>query len=73
MLICAAGEGWYQEEGKAAVSLQEGSVVYIPAGVKHWHGAKADSWFSHIAFGVPGDDTKNEWLEPVGDGEYEKL
>ena len=39
MLICTAGEGWYQEEGKEAVSLQEGSIVYIPAEVKHWHGA----------------------------------
>lgn len=40
LLICTAGEGWYQEEGKAAVSLHEGSVVMIPANVKHWHGAK---------------------------------
>ena len=49
LLLCTAGEGWYQEEGQAAVSLHEGSVVMIPANVKHWHGAKTDSWFSHIA------------------------
>jgi len=73
ILICTAGEGWYQEEGKEAVSLQEGSVVYIPVGARHWHGAKADSWFSHIALEIPGDDRKNEWLEPVGDEEYKKL
>lgn len=73
LLICTAGEGWYQEEGKAAVSLHEGSVVMIPANVKHWHGAKKDSWFSHIAVEVPGEHCKNEWCEPVSDGEYAKL
>ena len=71
--VTFAGEGWYQEEGKAAVSLHEGSVVMIPANVKHWHGAKKDSWFSHIAVEVPGEHCKNEWCEPVSDGEYAKL
>ena len=65
LLICTAGEGWYQEEGKDAVSLTPGMVITIPAEVKHWHGAKADSWFSHIAVEVPGENTSNEWLEPV--------
>ena len=58
LLICTAGEGWYQEEGKAAVSLYEGSVVMIPANVKHWHGAKKDSWFSHIAVEVRGEHAR---------------
>ena len=73
LLLCTAGEGWYQEEGKAPVSLHEGSVVMIPAGVRHWHGAKKDSWFSHIAVEVPGEDCANEWCEPVTDEEYSKL
>jgi len=73
ILICTAGEGWYQEENKEAVSLSEGSVVYIPAGVKHWHGAKADSWFSHISVEIPGVDCSNEWLEAVCNEEYNKL
>ena len=73
LLICTAGEGWYQEEGKEAVSLTPGTVITIPAEVKHWHGAKADSWFSHIAVEVPGENTGNEWLEPVDDEAYEKL
>lgn len=73
LLICTAGEGWYQEEGKKAVSLHEGSVVMIAANVKHWHGAKKDSWFSHIAVEVPGENCKNEWCEPVSDEEYENL
>lgn len=73
LLICTAGEGWYQQEGESAVSLNEGSVIMIPANVKHWHGAKADSWFSHIALEVPGEECKNEWCEPVSDEEYSKL
>ena len=73
ILICTAGFGWYQEEGKDAISLKPGTVVTIPANVKHWHGAKKDSWFSHIAIEVPGENTKTEWCEPVVDQEYDKL
>ena len=73
LLICVDGEGWYQEEGKPAQSLSIGDVVTIPANVKHWHGAKADSWFSHIAVEVPGEDCRNEWCEPVSDTEYNAL
>ena len=73
MLIGVAGRGWYQEEGKAAVEILPGTVIHIPAGVKHWHGAAADSWFAHLAFEVPGEKTSNEWLEPVTDEEYGKL
>ena len=73
ILICTAGNGWYQEEGKDAISLTPGMVITIPANVKHWHGAKKNSWFSHLAVEVPGVDTKTEWLEAVTDEEYNKL
>lgn len=73
ILLCTAGSGWYQAEGEAPVSLEPGSVVEIPAGLKHWHGAKKDSWFSHLAIATPGEDTWNEWLEPVADAEYTAL
>lgn len=73
MLVCVGGRGWYQEWGKPAQRMLPGDVVHIPANVKHWHGAAADSWFSHLAFEVPGTDTSNEWLEPVGDEEYDAL
>lgn len=73
MLIGVAGRGWYQEEGKPAVEILPGTVVHIPANVKHWHGAAADSWFAHLAFSVPGEKTSTEWLEPVSDEEYCKL
>ena len=73
ILICTDGYGWYQEEGKEAVSLEPGTVITIPANVKHWHGAKKDSWFSHISIEVPGENTSNEWLEAVGDDVYNNL
>lgn len=73
LLICTAGEGWYQEEGKEAVSLTPGTVITIPANVKHWHGAKKDSWFSHIAVEVPGENTSAEWLEAVSEEDYNAL
>lgn len=73
ILLCTAGRGWYQEWGKPARSLQAGDVVHIPAGVKHWHGAAADSWFAHLAVEVPGEDTRNEWLEAVSDEAYAEL
>ena len=73
MLIGVAGRGWYQEEGKPAVEILPGTVIHIPANVKHWHGAAADSWFAHLAFELEGENTSNEWLEPVTDEEYNKL
>jgi quercetin dioxygenase-like cupin family protein len=73
LLLCTAGEGWYQEAGKPPVSLVPGSVVMIPANVRHWHGAKADSYFAHIAMSVPGEECSTEWCEPVTDAEYNTL
>lgn len=73
MLVGVAGRGWYQEEGKEPVEILPGTVIHIPANVKHWHGAAADSWFAHLAFEIPGDDTSNIWLEPVADQDYNRL
>ena len=67
ILICVAGRGFYQEWGKEAVEMLPGDVVNIPVGVKHWHGAAPDSWFSHLAVEVPGKDTRTDWCEPVSD------
>jgi len=70
ILVCTAGEGWYQQWGEEPVSLSEGSYVFIPPEVRHWHGAKADSWFSHLSIEMPGTETSNEWLEEVSDEHY---
>ena len=73
ILVCVGGRGYYQEEGKPAVEMNPGDCINIPAEVKHWHGAAPDSWFSHLAIEVPGEETSNEWCEPVTDEEYGKL
>ena len=73
ILICVAGRGYYQEWGKEPVEMHPGDCINIPAEVKHWHGAAPDSWFSHLAIEVPGEETSNEWCEPVTDEEYGKL
>lgn len=73
ILICIAGRGYYQEEGKEAVEMKPGDCVNIPAEVKHWHGAAPDEWFSHLAIEVPVEKTSSEWCETVTDEIYEKL
>ena len=73
MLICVGGHGWYQEWDQEAVEMTPGTVVNIPANVKHWHGAASDSWFSHLAIEVSGEDASTEWLESVSDEAYSKL
>ncbi len=73
MLLCVGGRGFYQEWGKEPIEMTPGTVVNIPANVKHWHGAASDSWFSHLAVEIGGEDTSNEWLEPVSDEEYGRL
>lgn len=73
ILLCTSGRGWFQEWGKPARSLNPGDVVHIPAGVKHWHGAAKDSWFTHLAVEIPGENGTSEWLEPVSDEDFAKL
>lgn len=73
VLICVGGRGYYQEWGKDAVEMMPGTIITIPEGVKHWHGAAPDRWFSHLAFEIPGTELSNEWLEPVSDEDYGKL
>lgn len=73
ILLCVGGKGYYQEWGKAPILMQPGDCVNIPPEVKHWHGAAPDSWFSHLAIEVPGENSSNEWLEPVENAHYHNL
>lgn len=73
ILLCTDGRGWCQFWDEEARELHPGDVVFIPAGVKHWHGAARDSWFSHVAFEAPGTDCSNEWLEAVSNEQYDVL
>ena len=74
VLICVAGQGWYQEWGKPAVKMTPGTVIAIPAEAKHWHGAAKDSWFQHLTYLTSAQEgASNEWLEPVSDAHYLSL
>ncbi|MDO4670309.1 MAG: cupin domain-containing protein [Aerococcus sp.] len=69
LLLVTGGLGWYQEEGQPARALKPGDVVVTKDGVKHWHGAAKDSWFSHIAITAGSA----EWLEAVNEEDYQAL
>lgn len=73
ILVCVGGRGYYCEWRKEPVEMNPGDCINIPAGIKHWHGAAPDSWFSHLAIEVPGENCFNEWLEAVSDEQYKKL
>ena len=74
VLICVTGRGWYQEWGKPAVPLTPGTVIEVPEGVKHWHGAAANSWMQHLALHKDVQEgASNEWLEPVSDEQYKSV
>ncbi len=73
LLLCTAGAGWYQAKGEAPVALRPGSVVVIPAGVEHWHGAAKDTPLAHIALELPGTDCRTEWCREVTAEEYDCL
>lgn len=73
MLICIGGKGYYQEAGNEPVEMTEGTVINIPANVKHWHGAASESWFAHLAIEIAGENASTEWLEPVTDKDYNSL
>lgn len=73
MLVGVAGKGWYQEADKPTRPILPGTVIHIPANIKHWHGTAADSWFAHLAFEIPGEDIANEWLKSVTKEAYDSL
>jgi quercetin dioxygenase-like cupin family protein len=73
ILLVTGGCGWYQMWGNPAQMIKTGDVINIPAEVKHWHGAAADTWFAHVAISVPAEDASTEWLEEVTNDHYVKL
>lgn len=73
MLIAVGGRGYVQLEGQDPVELLPGDSFFVPANTKHWHGAAPDSWFSHLAFMVPGEGQENVWDEPVDEDFYKSL
>ena len=69
-LIVTAGTGWVQEEGGEKIAIKPCDVISTPPGVKHWHGAAAESSMSHFAITPARDGNVVEWLGPVTDEQY---
>ncbi len=72
LLIVVGGEGLYQERGKSARHIKAGDIVEIAPNIEHWHGATANSWFSHLATNGSPALNENKWLEAVTDEDYKK-
>jgi quercetin dioxygenase-like cupin family protein len=70
VLIVTDGTGWVQEEGGAKREIKPGDVIWTPPGVKHWHGATADSAMRHIAISGMVNGKNVDWLEKVTDEQY---
>jgi quercetin dioxygenase-like cupin family protein len=70
ILVVTAGLGYYQEKGRAAQLLRAGDTVSIAPGVVHWHGATANSIFTHLAINPNASQGVADWLQPVTDEEY---
>lgn len=74
ILLGTGGVGYYQEEGKPAQIIREGDVVECPEGVRHWHGAAPDSWFSQIViYDAEYTPEHNLSEDPVTDEHYDNL
>ena len=73
ILLITGGRGWYQEWGKVPQALKPGDYVNIEPGVKHWHGAASDCWFSHLTVENHNEDARLEWFEPVTDVYFFKV
>ena len=71
-LVVTAGVGWVQQEGGPVEEIRPGDVVWIPPGVKHWHGAAATTGMTHIAITESLDGKSSQWMEKVSDEQYHK-
>jgi quercetin dioxygenase-like cupin family protein len=66
-VIVTAGTGWVQQEGREKQEIKPGDVIWIPPGVKHWHGATATNGMTHIAIQEQVDGKNVDWMEKVSD------
>ncbi|MGX9119270.1 (R)-mandelonitrile lyase [Mesorhizobium sp. BHbsci] len=71
-LIITAGLGWVQREGGPVEEIRPGDVVWIPPGMKHWHGASPTTAMTHLAIQESLDGKPVEWLDHVNDQQYRK-
>ena len=70
ILVITSGIGQIQQWGGEIIEVRPGDVVWFPAGVKHWHGAKENNAMSHISIVANSDRGTAEWMEKVNDKQY---
>ncbi len=70
ILIVTAGSGWVQRWDGARQEMKPGDVIWIPPGVKHWHGATTTTAVTHFAIQEHEDGKVVDWLEKVSDEQY---
>lgn len=71
-LIVTAGTGLVQHWGGAIQEIRPGDIVWIPPGVKHWHGAVPTAGMTHVAISEAQDGKTVDWLEHVSDEQYRR-
>ncbi len=69
-LIVTAGAGRVQQWGGPVQTIRAGDTVWIPPGVKHWHGAAPTTAMSHIAIAESQEGKVVDWLEQVSESQY---
>src|SRR4028118_1862993 len=69
-LIVTDGSGWVQQWDGQIQEIRPGDVVWIPPGVKHWHGATATTAMTHIAIHEALNGSPVDWMEQVSDEQY---
>jgi quercetin dioxygenase-like cupin family protein len=70
-MIVTAGCGLVQRWSGHAEEIHPGDVIWFPPGEKHWHGATATTAMSHIAIQEQLDGKTVDWMEKVGDEQYQ--
>jgi len=70
-LIVTAGSGHAQRWGGPIEEIRPGDVIWFPPGEKHWHGATAVTAMTHIAIQEELDGKAVDWMEHVGDDQYQ--
>jgi quercetin dioxygenase-like cupin family protein len=73
ILIATEGIGYHQIEGQPIEIMYPGDVAHCPPGVKHWHGASPDGWFSHIAISTNPSMSSLEIFDFISEEEYKSL
>lgn len=69
-LYVKAGCGLTQREGGPVVRICEGDTAFVPAGVRHWHGATATTAMTQFTTTESVDGKNVNWMEPVTDAQY---